>query len=299
MIKEQRMSTASEIMAQPLSPAEYKSSLKPVWCAGCGDYGVLNGVAQAFARLQIAPKDTMVISGIGCSSRIPGYLTSYGFNSVHGRALPIATGAKLANPKLNVVVASGDGDAFSIGIGHFPHACRRNVDMTLIVMDNNIYGLTKGQASPTSPYEAKTTTSRFGSIETPIDPIRLALGCETTFVARAFSGDVKHMVGILTEAIKHPGFSFVQIFSPCVTFVGKNQFIEIKQKLHYLEEDETHDPGSVESAFNVINEQDRISVGIIRQLDRPTYGDKLEKVHDMLSSHIHTERENMMDMFRP
>jgi 2-oxoglutarate/2-oxoacid ferredoxin oxidoreductase subunit beta len=293
------MTTASKKTELTVKPADYKSSLKPVWCPGCGDYGVLNALCQAFARLELRVEDTMIVTGIGCSSRLPGYLHAYGFNSVHGRALPIAIGAKLANPKLNVIAAGGDGDGFSIGIGHFPHACRRNVNMTYVVMDNQVYGLTKGQLSPTSPEKALTTTSRYGSIETPIDPIRLALGCEATFVARGFAGDIKHLVEILVKAIQHKGFSVVKVFSPCVTFVGKQQFLEIKSRLHYLEDDPDYDCQDIVSAAKVVNEKDIISVGVIHCIDRPHYQKKLKSLNKSATGGEKAKLEDLLDMFRP
>lgn len=293
------MVTTERAVKQPVKPEEYKSGLKPVWCPGCGDYGVLNALCQVYHRLGLKPEETMIFSGIGCSSRITGYLKSYGFNSVHGRALPIAMGAKLARPKLNVIAAGGDGDAFSIGIGHFPHACRRNIDMTYIVMDNHIYGLTKGQLSPTSPHDMLTTTSKFGSIETPINPIILAIGCQATFVARAFSGNIKHMVDVITKGIEHRGFSFIQVLSPCVTFVGKDQFLIIKNLLHYLEDDPDYDPSHRTSAFHVADEKDRISVGVIYQKKKPTYMDQLEILRQNAASKKKKKLADLVEIFRP
>ena len=293
------MSIVSEKTDKTVAPGDYKSSLKPVWCPGCGDYGVLTAITQAFARLELRVEDTMIVSGIGCSTRLPGYLKSYGFNAVHGRAIPIAMGAKLANPKINVIAAGGDGDGFSIGIGHFPHACRRNVDMTYIVMDNHVYGLTKGQLSPTSPDQAITTTSRYGSIETPIDPIRMALGCEASFVARGFAGDIKHLVEVLIQAIEHPGFAFVKVLSPCVTYVGKQQFVEIKKRLHYLEQDPDHDPEDMVSAVKVLHEKDEISVGVIRRVERPHYQEKLNKLNEAAAKTYKGNLEDLIDLFRP
>ncbi len=293
------MVTTEQAVKQPVTPEEYKSGLKPVWCPGCGDYGVLNALCQVYHRLGLKPEETMIFSGIGCSSRITGYLKSYGFNSVHGRALPIAMGAKLARPKLNVIAAGGDGDAFSIGIGHFPHACRRNIDMTYIVMDNHIYGLTKGQLSPTSPHDMLTTTSKFGSIETPINPILLAIGCQATFVARAFSGNIKHMVDVITKGIEHRGFSFIQVLSPCVTFIGKDQFLIIKNLLHYLEDDPDYDPSHRTSAFHVADEKDRISVGVIYQKKKPTYMDQLEILRQNAASKKKKKLADLVEIFRP
>jgi 2-oxoglutarate ferredoxin oxidoreductase subunit beta len=197
---------------------DYKSDLKPIWCPGCGDFGVLGAIHRALAAVGRPPHEIAFVSGIGCSSRIPGYTTVYGFNSVHGRALPIAQGIKMANPDLLVLVAGGDGDGFSIGGGHVAHAVRRNVDMTYIVMDNQIYGLTKGQLSPTSHKGAKTVSSAFGSLEGPINPVLQVLGYGAGFVAQGTPADMAGLADVIEEAIRFPGFAFVNVQSPCVTF---------------------------------------------------------------------------------
>lgn len=204
-------------------PKDFKSDLKPIWCPGCGDFGVLQGLYRALAAIGRPPHEIAFISGIGCSSRIPGYTTAYGFNTVHGRALPIAQGVKLANPDLLVVVAGGDGDGFSIGGGHVAHAIRRNTDLTYIVMDNQVYGLTKGQLSPTSPLGLKTITSPYGSIEQPINPLLYTLAYGAGFVAQASPADMVGMTALIEEAIRYPGFAFVNIQSPCVTFGEDDQ----------------------------------------------------------------------------
>jgi len=202
----------------PLKPADYKSSVKPIWCPGCGDFGVLNSFYKMISDLQLAPEKVAIASGIGCSGRFPAFVNAYGFHGVHGRALPLATGIKLGNPELTVYAVSGDGDAFSIGMGHVPHAARRNIDITYIVMDNEIYGLTKGQPSPTSVLGMEKKASPYGSIDAPVDPLRVVLAAGATFVARAFSGRPKEMTEILKAATLHRGFACVQVFSPCVTF---------------------------------------------------------------------------------
>ncbi|MBW7995986.1 MAG: 2-oxoacid:ferredoxin oxidoreductase subunit beta [Candidatus Glassbacteria bacterium] len=293
------MATSAQAVQKPSKPSEYKSGLKPVWCPGCGDFGVLNALSQVYHRLELNPMNTMLFSGIGCSSRIPGYLKSFGFNAVHGRALPIASGAKLANPELTVIAAGGDGDGFSIGTGHFPHTCRRNVDITYIVMDNNIYGLTKGQLSPTSPGQMVTTTSSYGSIEYPINPIGLAIGCGASFVARAFSGDIKHMVDVICQGIEHKGFAFIQILSPCVTFVGKDQFVIIKNQLNYLHEDEDYDPTERSHAFRVADETDRISLGVIFQHPMAEYRQSQEIIRKRLAERGLPELRDLISKFRP
>src|SRR6478736_3949003 len=187
--------------AHQLTAGDFKSDLKPIWCPGCGDYGVLTAIHRALAAIGRPPHEIAFVSGIGCSSRIPGYTTAYGFNSVHGRALPIAQGIKLANPELLVLAAGGDGDGFSIGGGHLPHAVRRNDDLTYIVMDNQIYGLTKGQVSPTSPRGLKTVTSGYGSLEEAVNPLlyTLAYGCR--FVARGTPADMAGLAQLVEEAI--------------------------------------------------------------------------------------------------
>ncbi len=197
---------------------DFKSDLKPIWCPGCGDFGVVQAIYRALAAIGRAPHDIAFVSGIGCSSRIPGYTTAYGFNSVHGRALPIAQGIKLANPDLLVLVASGDGDGFSIGGGHVPHAVRRNIDITYIVMDNQIYGLTKGQLSPTSPKGLKTVTSEYGSLEEPVNPLMYMLAYGAGFVGQGTPADMAGLADVIEQATRYPGFSFVNVQSPCVTF---------------------------------------------------------------------------------
>jgi 2-oxoglutarate ferredoxin oxidoreductase subunit beta len=199
-------------------PGDYKSAVKPIWCPGCGDYHVLMSFTRAFAQLKLPPEEVVVVSGIGCSSRIPAYTNCYGFHGVHGRSLALAAGLKVTRPDLTVVVASGDGDGYSIGGNHFLHACRRNIDMTYVVMDNHIYGMTKGQPSPTTEPEFDTALSPGGTGVRPFHPLVVALASGANFIARCFSGDPNETASVLAEAIKHPGFSFVEILSPCVTF---------------------------------------------------------------------------------
>jgi len=201
----------------PLTAQAYKSDYKPIWCPGCGDYSVLSSFTKAFALLQLKPEEVAVVSGIGCSSRIPAYTNCYGFHGVHGRALPAATGLKVARPELTVIAAGGDGDGYSIGGNHFLHACRRNVDMTYVVMDNHVYGMTKGQPSPTTEPDWNSKLSPGGTGLRVFHPLVVALASGANFVARAFSGDPNGTAQIIAEAIRTPGFSFVEILSPCVT----------------------------------------------------------------------------------
>lgn len=231
-------------MTTNLQPKDFKSELKPIWCPGCGDFGVLSALYRALSNIGRPAHEIAFVSGIGCSSRIPGYTTAYGFNSVHGRALPIAQGIKLANPDLLVLVAGGDGDGFSIGGGHLPHAIRRNIDLTYIVMDNQIYGLTKGQLSPTSPVGRRTVTSPEGSLESPVNPLLYVLGYGAHFVAQGTPGDMPGLTAMLEEAIRFPGFAFINVQSPCVTFGDPDHQLKAHReglkKLSDIHYDPTH-----------------------------------------------------------
>ena len=202
-----------------LKAKDYKSGVKPIWCPGCGHYAVLSAITRALAHLELEKERVGLISGIGCSSRLPAYVDTYGFHGLHGRALPLATGLKVARPDLTVLVAGGDGDGFSIGGNHFLHACRRNIDITYIAMDNRVYGMTKGQASPTTaPDWSRSKMTPHGTGVRPFQPAAIALAAGASFVARGFSGDPKELTRLLVEAITHPGFSFVHVLSPCLTF---------------------------------------------------------------------------------
>jgi 2-oxoglutarate ferredoxin oxidoreductase subunit beta len=223
---------------------DYKSELKPIWCPGCGDFGVVQAIYRALANVGRPPHEIAFVSGIGCSSRIPGYTTAYGFNSVHGRALPIAQGIKLANPGLLVLVAGGDGDGFSIGGGHVAHAIRRNLDLTYIIMDNQIYGLTKGQLSPTSPKGLKTASSTYGSMEDPVNPLLYVLGYGGRFVAQGTPADMAGLAQIIEEGIRFPGFAFVNVQSPCVTYGEPDQQLKAHKSRLVPLASLGHDPGN-------------------------------------------------------
>jgi 2-oxoglutarate ferredoxin oxidoreductase subunit beta len=228
---------------------ELKGKADPDWCPGCGDFGVLAAMQKAIVDLQIQPHNAVTISGIGCSSNLPGYISTYGMHTLHGRALAVATGVKLANHNLTVFVTGGDGDGFGIGGNHFMHTMRRNVDLVYIAMDNQIYGLTTGQVSPTSRLGMKTKSTPFGSVEGPINPIALALAAGCTFVARGFSGEQKHLTDLIKQAIQHQGFAFIDVFSPCVTYNHDNTYPWFKQRVKKLEEDSTYDSANLHQAF--------------------------------------------------
>jgi len=202
-----------------LRAKDYKSDIHPVWCPGCGHFAVLSALTKAAAHLSLRKEELVVVSGIGCSSRLPAYLGSYGFHGVHGRALAVGAGLKAARPDLTVIVAGGDGDGFSIGGNHFLHACRRNMDITYVVMDNEVYGMTKGQASPTTqPDWTRSKLTPHGTGVRRFPPAAIALAAGATFIARGFSGDPSGLTKLLVGAIQHSGFSFLQVLSPCQTF---------------------------------------------------------------------------------
>ena len=228
-------------MSRDFTAKDYKSDVKPIWCPGCGDFSVLAAITRALAALQLPPEDVAVVSGIGCSSRMPAYTSVFGFHGVHGRALPVATGLKIARPDLTVLVTGGDGDGFSIGGNHFLHACRRNVDLTYIVMDNQVYGMTKGQASPTtaSDWEGSKLTPD-GSGINPFHPLVVALAAGANFIARCSSSDPKNVADMIGQAIRHPGFSLVHVLSPCVTF--RPEQVEWKHQVRTAVVDVTDDP---------------------------------------------------------
>ena len=250
----------------PLTARDFKSDYTPIWCPGCGDFSVLSSFTRAFASLGLRPENTAVVSGIGCSSRLPAYLTSYGFHGVHGRSLAAAAGLKLARPDLTVVVASGDGDGYSIGGNHFMHACRRNVDMTYVVMDNHVYGMTKGQPSPTTEPDWDSKLSPGGTGVRTFHPLVIALAAGANFVGRAFSGDPKGTADMIAEAIKTPGFSFIEILSPCVTFRPEQR--EWRKAVRPAPVTTTDDPAR---AARLIMSDDGFNIGILYRGDRKPY----------------------------
>ena len=239
---------------------DYRSDLEPVWCNGCGDYGVLKGLTQALGDLAIPPERLAVISGIGCSSRLPGYTRSYAFNTIHGRALPIASGLKLARPELTVLVVGGDGDGFSIGLGHVPHAIRRNVRITYAVLDNGIYGLTKGQASPTTEEPFKRARGLAGPEERPLNPVLLVLASGAGFVARTHAGNLPHVRQMMRAAIEYPGFAFVHVLAGCVTYQKPSYAEEIYRRCDPLPE--SHDPSRLDQAMAAAS-ADRCLLGVL------------------------------------
>jgi len=264
-------------IAAPVSPSTRRII---TWCPGCGNYAILNAFNSAIKELGIDPWRLVVISGIGCHGKITNYVLANSIHTIHGRVLPIATAVKLSNHELVVVGFAGDGDMYGIGVGHFPHAIRRNIDITLIVHNNTVYGLTTGQASPTAEKGQRTRTTPWGSYEEPINPIAMAISLGATFVARGFAGDIKHLKWLIMEAIKHKGFSFIDVLQPCVTFDRLHTYQWYRERIYKLEEIE-HDPSSFDEAINRAYEWgDRIPIGIFYKVRKPTYEELLPMLKD-------------------
>lgn len=249
---------------------DYKGDTS-TWCPGCGHFSVMAGLQRALINIGLEPHEVALISGIGCSSKVSEYTRAYGFHTIHGRGLPVAQGVKMANPNLKVISAGGDGDGYGIGVGHFLHAVRRNVDITYVAMDNNIYGLTKGQASPRSAHGMVTTTTLKGNKEYPVDPLSTAIANGGTFVAQAFAGDIKGMTEILEKALQHKGFALVNIFSPCVTYNKVNTYDYYKEHIVNIEAPLP----TREEAIKVIKEHEGVVSGILYQEERDDFQTKL------------------------
>ncbi|NTV23167.1 MAG: 2-oxoacid:ferredoxin oxidoreductase subunit beta [Nanoarchaeota archaeon] len=262
--------------------AELSNKHTVQWCPGCGDFPILIALKQAIAATGLNPKDIVVVSGIGCSGKTPHYLNTYGLESLHGRGLAAATGVQLANPKLKVIAVGGDGDGLGIGLGHFIHSCRRNVNITYIIFDNMVYGLTKGQTSPTSRKGFKTSSTPHGAIEHPINPVALALAADATFVARGFSGKLEHLTNLVKEAILHKGFSFIDVLQPCISY-NHEQTYEFYNKAAYdLGATKGWKADNVEKAFKKAYEWgEKIPIGIFFQEKRSTYDDELPQDKDV------------------
>jgi 2-oxoglutarate/2-oxoacid ferredoxin oxidoreductase subunit beta len=248
------------------TPKDYKSEVKPTWCPGCGDFGVLNAIYNSMANLKLPLDQTVVVSGIGCSSRLPHFVETFGFHSLHGRALPVAQGMKMARPDLTIIAVGGDGDFFSIGAGHLIHAALRNIDITVVVMDNETYGLTKGQTSPTSPTGHTTKSTPYGLLASQFNPIATALSLNVSFVARGFSSKPKELAALIEQGIRHHGFSFIHVLSPCPTFY--NTMDVWKGTVTPIPAD--HDTHNRSKSIELAMETEKPYVGLFFQEERQT-----------------------------
>jgi 2-oxoglutarate ferredoxin oxidoreductase subunit beta len=298
---------ATKLLEQPLKAFNLKSDKHPDWCAGCGDFGITNSVQQAVAGLQIAPWDLHFITGVGCSGKTSHYVQCYGVHTLHGRSLPYAIGSKLANPNLNVICAGGDGDGYGIGAGHFVHAGRRNMDITYIVFDNEVYGLTKGQASPTLPQGDQPKSLAAPNPNGQVNPFALALASGYTFIARSYAYDAKHLKATIQAAMNHKGMALIDVLQPCPTynnlrtkeFFAEEVTFEGTQvpRVYYMEDEGyngvVENPNDVEevnnkrlAAFNKIySMEERTGLGVYFQIERPTYSDIIKKNMPILNDY--------------
>lgn len=264
------------------------TNIKPTWCPGCGNYGIYLALKKALKELSIPQHEVLVTYGIGCHGHLVNFLNTYGFEGLHGRPLPLAQGVKLTNHDLTVVVSTGDGDCLGEGGNHFIHACRRNINITCIIHDNQIYGLTTGQISPTSKKNHQTKSTPFGNLDLPLSPVALALIAHASFVARAYSGDMNHLSEVLQRAIKHRGFAVVDVMQPCVVFNKINTYDYFQKRVYKLG-DRGEEVADWEKAMQLalewppkpgVVEKDKIPLGVIYQDERPTLEDQLPQLKE-------------------
>ncbi len=260
-----------------LTRKDFAGRERPTWCPGCGNFGILNAIKMALAEHNVAPHEIFIVTGIGCGSKLPHYMRATGFHTLHGRALAVATGARLANHGLRVMTVHGDGDGYNMGLGHMLHAIRRNVRIVDVVQDNRIYGLTRGQYSPTSEQGKRTLSSPEGSIDRPVQPLALAITAGATFVSRGYSGELKHLAWIIGEALEHPGYALVDVLQPCVTFNRSYAYDFYNERVHKLEDEEGYDPTDRTAAWEKAQAWgERIPIGIFyRGEPVPTYEEQV------------------------
>jgi len=257
---------------------DYSPAMAIQWCPGCGNFGILTAMRRALVELGLEPSQVLMVSGIGQAGKFPHYLHSHVLNELHGRPIPAAQAAKIANHELTVIAFSGDGDGYGEGGNHFISAITRNVNLTYLVHNNQVYGLTKGQASPTSDFGFVTKTTPKGAWE-PLRPLALAVACDCSFVARGFSADIEHLTDIIKSGIQHNGFSLIEVLQPCVSFNHQNTYDWYRERIYRLGRD--YDPKDRINAFaKALEWGERIPIGIIYQKDRPVYEDQLEAIKD-------------------
>jgi 2-oxoglutarate ferredoxin oxidoreductase subunit beta len=256
---------------------DYETQHKPTWCPGCGNYGIWNSLKAGLKNQNIEPHQVLIVSGIGCGSKLPDYTHANGLMTLHGRPLPVATGAHLANHALKVIITHGDGDGYSMGGNHFIHAIRRNIDVVDIYQNNKVYGLTKGQYSPTSDKGFVTKTTLNGSIEESVNPIAIAIAQGATFVSRGFAGDMKHLTWLIEQALQHKGYSLVDVFQPCVSFNKVNTYQWYTKRVYKLQDQANYNVTNRVLAFEKSLEWgDHIPIGIFYEVKgKPTYTDQL------------------------
>lgn len=274
----------------------------PTWCLGCGIYGIFAALKKATAALDLDPEQLVLVTGIGCHGRLNNYFRAYGFHALHGRTLPVASGVKLANPRLSIVGISGDGDAYSIGVGHLIHSLRRNINITYLVVDNRIFALTQGQTSPTSHMDFISVSTPYGSKELPLDGLQLALASGGTFIARGFSGEPTHLASIIEKGMNHKGFALIEVLSPCVTHnkINTNQWF--KKNIYMLDEESNYDPEDKNQAWENLIKEEKIPVGLIYVEERPAFEDLVlpEKDNPLVFNDLRVDisrLENILEKF--
>lgn len=261
-------------MAAVLTHKDFAAE-RTTWCPGCGDFAVLRALQEACARLGLPPHRIVLVSGIGCSGKITSYMGTYGFHTHHGRTLPVATGIKLANRDLTLIAAAGDGDAYGIGLNHLIHAIRRNVDLTYVIMDNGVYGNTKGQTSPTTAPGVTTPSSPLGAVDEPVHPLRLALAAGATFLAQGSSGDPAQLTRLVEQGVAHRGFALINVISPCPTYDRIRTYQWWRERLTNVDEDPAHDPGDPRRAWEIVANRDTEVVGLLYRAPRRALDERL------------------------
>jgi 2-oxoglutarate ferredoxin oxidoreductase subunit beta len=283
-----------------LQSKDYKEDTPSFWCPGCGHHGVLTGLLRALSEVGVDPNFLVNVSGIGCSSRLPYFVKSYKMHTLHGRAGPVATGVQLARPDLAVVVTGGDGDGFSIGGGHMPHLARKNVDITYVLMDNHIYGLTKGQVSPTSKREMKGTTTPFGGAEEPLDPVLYMLTYGASYVAQSFAGNAKLTTQLIKEGMEHRGFAFINVLSHCPTFNEIDTAKSFKSGMRDIPAE--HDVSDLDAAMHLVNVGKRegfLPSGLLYRSARPTLDQAMAQMVEQVGGHRDYDLRKIIDLARP
>jgi 2-oxoglutarate ferredoxin oxidoreductase subunit beta len=260
-----------------LTRKDFEGRERPTWCPGCGNFGILNAIKMALAERDIAPHEILIVTGIGCGSKLPHYMKVNGFHTLHGRPVAVATGARLANHGLRTMVVHGDGDGYGEGLSHFLNAVRRNINIVDLVQDNRVYGLTRGQYSPTSERGKRTPTTPEGSIDGPVQPLAMAVSAGATFVSRGYSGELKHLAWIIGEALKHPGYALVDVLQPCVTWNRAYAYDYYNERVYKLEDEPGYDPTDRTAAWEKAYEWgERIPIGIFyRGEPLPTYEEQV------------------------
>lgn len=280
-------------MATPLKNADFNTTHFPTWCPGCGDFGIWTALKNALAAMDVKPSNVLIVYGIGCSGNMSSFVKAYGFHGLHGRALPAAIGAKLANKNLKVIVVGGDGDGYGEGGNHFIHALRGNVDITYIVHDNQVYGLTKGQMAPTTELGQPTSSTPEGAAEQALNPVALAIAAGGSFVSQGFAGDTAQLTQLIVDAVQHPGFSHVNVLQPCVTFNHHNTFSWFYKRVYKVEAVQHDFSNKYEAFARALEWGDKIPTGLLYREIRPTW---VDRVHELEGEPLAARRIDTIDI---